>query len=250
MEEAVNSISWAHQLAVVEDPAGHPLVKQILAGTKRILAHRTTKKEPITPEILHRMFDTFVTPSAELPIIRTMTICLLGYAGFFRFSELASLKECDVVFYDQHVEIFVESSKTDQFRDGSWVPIARTYSDICPVAMLRRYFQIANIEGDADKLLFRGLSSTKQGYRLRPSGGISYTRVRELVLDKLKELGLDPKQFGLHSLRAGGASAAANAGVPDRWFKRHGRWISENAKDGYIKDKLEDRLSVTKSLGL
>ena len=116
--------------------------------------------------------------------------------------------------------------------------------------MLRYYFQIANIQGDADELLFRGLSSTKQGYRLCPSGGISYTRVRELVLEKLKELGLDPKQFGLYSLRAGGASAAANAGVPDRWFKSHGRWISENAKDGYIKDMLEDRLSVTKSLGL
>ena len=43
-----------------------------------------------------------------------------------------------------------------------------------------------------------------------------------MVLEKLKELGPDPKQFGLHSLRAGGASAAANAGVPDRWFKRHG----------------------------
>ena len=40
--------------------------------------------------------------------------------------------------------------------------------------------------------------------------------------------------YGLHSLRAGGASAAANAGVPDRMFKRHGRWRSENAKDGYI----------------
>ena len=77
-----------------------------------------------------------------------------------------------------------------------------------------------------------------------------WPRVRELVLEKLKELGLDPKQFGLHSLRAGGASVAANAGVPDRWFKRHGRWLSENANDGYVKDKLEDRLSVTRSLGL
>ena len=172
VEEAVNSISWAHQLAVVEDPAEHPLVKQILAGAKRILAHRTTKKEPITPEILQRMFEKFITPSADLPIIRTMTICLLGFAGFFRFSELASLRECDIIFYDQHVEIFVESSKTDQFRDGSWVPIARTDSDICPVAMLRRYFRIADIQGDADRLLFRGLSSTKHGYRLRPSGGL------------------------------------------------------------------------------
>ena len=74
---------------------------------------------------------------------------------FFRFSELASLRECDVVFYNEHVEIFVESSKTDQFREGAWVPIARTNSDICPVAMLQRYFRLAGIQGDTDRLLFR-----------------------------------------------------------------------------------------------
>ena len=111
--------------------------------------------------------------------------------------------------------------------------------------MLQCYFCQANIQGDADKLLFRGLTSTKHGYRLHPSGGLSYTRVRELVLEKLQELGLDPKQFGLHSLRSGGASAAANTGVPDRWFKRHGRQLLENAKDNYIKDKFEDWLRVT-----
>ena len=44
--------------------------------------------------------------------------------------------------------------------------------------------------------------------------------------------------------------AAANANVPDRCFNRHGRWKSENAKDGYIKDKVESRLRVSKSLGL
>ena len=55
VEEAVNSISWAHQLVVVEDPADHSFTMQLLAGAKCILAHKTTKKEPITPEILHRM---------------------------------------------------------------------------------------------------------------------------------------------------------------------------------------------------
>ena len=34
VEEAVNSLSWAHQMAVVEDPTDHPLVKQVLAGAK------------------------------------------------------------------------------------------------------------------------------------------------------------------------------------------------------------------------
>ena len=66
----------------------------------------------------------------------------------------------------------------------------------------------------------------------------------------LQAVGLDTKQFGLHSLRAGGATAAANAGVPDRLFKRHGRWRSENAKDGYVKDSVAERLSVTRKIGL
>ena len=70
-----------------------------------------------------------------------------------------------------------------------------------------------------------------------------------MILEKIQEIGLDPKLFSLHSLRAGGASAAANAGIPDCWFK-HGRWLLENAKDGYVKDKLEDRLRVTRNLGL
>jgi len=40
------------------------------------------------------------------------------------------------------------------------------------------------------------------------------------------------------------------AGVPDRLFKKHGHWRSENAKDGYVEDSLEQWLSVSRSLGL
>jgi len=67
---------------------------------------------------------------------------------------------------------------------------------------------------------------------------------------KLADLGFPSEEFGLHSLRSGGATAAANAKVPDRLFKRHGCWKSKNAKDGYIKDDVESRLKVSKSLGL
>ena len=74
--------------------------------------------------------------------------------------------------------------------------------------------------------------------------------MREVFLAKLKSLGFNAKQFGLHSLRAGGATAAANAGIPDRLFKRHGRWRSEIAKDGYVKDSMSALLSVSESLEL
>ena len=43
-------------------------------------------------------------------------------------------------------------------------------------------------------------------------------------------MGLDLKSFSWHSFRSGGASAAANGGISDRMFKRHGRWRSENAR--------------------
>ena len=98
--------------------------------------------------------------------------------------------------------------------------------------------------------LFRGIVVTKSGEHLRSQGSLSYTRLRELFLSKLSELGFDPKQFGLHSLRSGGASAAANAGVPDRLFKRHGRCRSESAKDGYVKDSMTALMSVSESLNL
>ena len=56
--------------------------------------------------------------------------------------------------------------------------------------------------------------------------------------------------MGVDSLRAGGATSAANNGILDRLLKKHGRWSSENAKDGYIKDRLKDRLSVSRNLGI
>ena len=116
--------------------------------------------------------------------------------------------------------------------------------------MTERYIARAGIENDSGRHFFRGIVNTKNGEKLRAEKGLSYTRVREIVLEKLEAIGLEKQKFGLHSLRAGGASAAANGGIPDRWFKRHGRWRSENAKDGYVKDSLEDRLAVTKGLGL
>ena len=100
--------------------------------------------------------------------------------------------------------------------------------------------------------IFRSVSFFKSVniHKLRGSSPLSYTRARELILDMFSSIGLDKSKFGLHSLRSGGALAAANAGVPDRFFKRHGRWRSERAKDSYVKDDIDKRLLVSKSLGI
>ncbi len=226
------------------------MVQAVQAGAHRILAKPRMKKEPITPEILNKLAKTFAGPMATLTDIRTLSLRLLGYSGFFRFDELAHLRPADITFQEDHMSVRIRSSKTDQFRQGNQVLIARTGTATCPVGMTRRYLSMANEPLGSQELLFRAIVKTKKGETLRASGGISYTRMREVVLEQLRSIGLDTKQFGIHSLRAGGATAAAQAGIADRLFKRHGRWRSESAKDGYVKDAKSDLLSVSKSLGL
>ena len=128
--------------------------------------------------------------------------------------------------------------------------IARTGTQTCPVAMLERYMTRASIDPKSKLSLFRAIIKTKDREMLRSAGSLSYGRVSELFKLKLSELGYPAAKYGLHSLCAGGATAAVNARVPDRLFKRHGRWKSEITKDGYVNDSVQTRLSVSKQLGL
>ena len=63
---------------------------------------------------------------------------------------------------------------------------------------------------------------------------ISYITVRDILLTNLKNIGLDKTQFGLHSLRSGGATAAADFAINDKLFQKHGRWRSEKVKNVYV----------------
>ena len=77
------------------------------------------------------------------------------------------------------------------------VVIARTGTNLCPIAMLEHYIQMAAITlGESDSFLFRG---TKKANKLCDKGGLSYTTVRESVLDRLEAIGLDRRLYGLHS---------------------------------------------------
>ena len=119
------------------------------------------------------------------------------------------------------VKLHIPQSKTDQLRKGDEVIISRSGQDTCPVGMLERYMQMGKIQKDSRLFLFRQITKTKGGEYLRDYGAISYATMHEQFKEKVKYLGYPAERFGLHSLRAGGASTAANADVPDRLFKRH-----------------------------
>ena len=251
INEAFYAISWAHKLAGVQNPCVSDLVISVKEGSLRSVGLSVVKKEHITPEILSQIVQLYGNSTSDLKHLRIACMCLLSYAGFLRFNELANLKRHHIVFYDNHVNLFLEKSKTDIYREGKDVVIARTGKSTCPVLMLEKYLAMANIKSDSLDFIFRPLCfcKTSNSYKLR-SGKLSYTTAREILLSALEMLGLNKKMFGLHSLRSGGATAAAASHVEDRIFKKHGRWKSDRAKDGYVKESILERLSVTKKLGI
>ena len=249
LESACYGINWAHNLYGFPSPCDSKLVRNVLEAAKRELAKPVVKKEPVTPEMISSICNRFAGPNANLSDLRLAAICVTAYSAFLRYNELSSLRCCDVSFCATFVKIYVFKSKTDVYRDGAHVLLAKSESVSCPFHLLNRYVSAANLDLSSSLPFFRSLHFHKvtSSYSLR-SAGMSYTRTREIVLQAFAELGYPKHLFGLHSLRAGGASAAANAGVSDWLFKRHGRWRTDRAKDGYIKDSLESLLSVSKSL--
>ena len=121
------------------------------------------------------------------------------------------------------------------------------------MTVLRRYIQAAVIDLSSQLPLFRPLTKRKLECALR-NGKLSYTRCREIFKDALKDMGYDPKDYGLHSLRSGGVTSVVSNdrshNVSERLLKLHGRGKSDEANDKYILEPQCSRLRVTKYLGI
>lgn len=65
---------------------------------------------------------------------------------------------------------------------------------------LRWYIQAVDIDLSSQLPLFRPLTTKKVEYNLW-NDKISYTHCRDISKDALNDMGYDPKDIGLHSLR-------------------------------------------------
>ena len=70
--------------------------------------------------------------------LRFLIICIIGFAGFFRISELLDIKIRNLRKTPESFEIFMEKSKTDQLREGHIVYIAKTGTSTCPAFWLKK----------------------------------------------------------------------------------------------------------------
>ena len=186
----------------------------------------------------------------DLLVVRDLTMILLSFAGFLRFDEVSSLLCSDVKIECEYLFLFIRKSKTDQYRNGNEVLIAKGETIACPFSMFIRYVELSGMNLDSDFYIFRPIFRSKGTCKLiYKNKKLSYTAARESIVSRLRFVSKGLK-LGLHSMRSGGATAAANSDINDRVWKRHGRWKSDSSKDGYVVDSVDKRLLVSKNLGL
>ena len=252
---ACSGITWAHKLAGLDSPVLHPLVQMVKESLCRSLGSSgNNSKQPLTVGALIILYNKLAKRSASLLDLRVITMCMLAFTAFLRYDELANICRSDLVFHSDYLAIFITKSKTDVYKQGSWIVVARLPSAHCPVRLLERYLYAARIDPLSSEHIFRSVAASRKsayGHVLRPTDKpISYCLTRQIMLAAFESIGLSRKLFGTHSLRKGGATAANQHKIPDRLIKKHGRWISDKSKNLYITENLPERLSVSRSLGL
>jgi len=238
-------------LGFPDPPSSSPTLKLVQRGIARnyaVAQPSPYRRLPLTPNILRGIRSLWL-PRQYMhdTIMEWAAICTCFY-GFFHLGEITSPTETiydasiHLCFGDLAVDdlsdpriltLTLKQSKTDQLRSGANVCIAKTGTDLCPVAALLSYVAI---RGDKPGPLF----IYENGKFLTQARLISSIRL------SLNQLGLNPADYCGHSLRIGAATSAAANGLQDSTIKTLGRWKS-NAYQRYIQVSKET-LSVSASV--
>jgi integrase len=201
------AISAAHRSAGYDSPTKEEAVRLVRRGVRRTLGTAQRQVHPVTVADLRTMLEGLGIDPAGC---RDRALLLLGFAGALRRSELVGLDVADVTERPDGLTVRLLRSKTDQEGAGRTVGVPYgSKQATCPVRAWRTWLEVSGItEGAA----FRPVD--RHG-RIGPTP-LSAQAVALVLKRHAARVGLDPGEVAGHSLRAGLATSAAAAGVPER----------------------------------
>lgn len=235
------TISQVHQAAGHETSTRAAAVRLVWAGIRRAKGTEQQGKAPAITAELRRMVDTL---DDRLIGVRDRALLLLGFAGAFRRSELVALTVGDVQSGHDGLTVTIRKSKTDQEGQGRKVGIPYgSHPHTCPVRAMAAWRERAGL---SEGPLFR---SVNRHGTLQP-GRLSDRAVALIVKRAAQAAGLDPARYAGHSLRAGLATSAAQAGISERSIMAQTGHKSVMVARRYIRDGSLFRDNAAAQVGL
>ena len=259
VSDSVYAVDFAHRLRGLPLPGSYEPIRLLCNATRRQLARPVIKKRPVEKSEIVKMLNHAVPDFRQMDVgdMRAALFAVLAFCLEARFDDLCDLSLSSFFDYGEYIIVFIEHRKTDQYREGQFVPIydngePRGACEFLRAALLVLGAVPGSFSSESIVPIFRKIGNgVNRGRYLRPEG-LSYSRVRELVRDLLSAIGLDPNDHGLHSFRSGAATHAANEpGISDSEWGKHGGWCpGSTAQIGYVKDSAIRALKVPKALAL
>jgi hypothetical protein len=201
----------------------HRLVAKTLQGCKKLRGCATSRKRPLTRSELGSLAPRYTVPGTNHDDLLFFSILLTGFHGLLRLGELTWPDRRDLQDYrkvimrnsvtmnDTGYEFYLPGHKGDRFFEGNRVVIRGTNTTDNPLLPFRTYL------ASSDHL---------QPYRselwLRQNGTVP---TRAWFMRRLHSHFTD--DVGGHSMRAGGATALAEARIPPDLIQAIGRWSSD-----------------------
>ena len=255
VSDTVYAVDFAHRLRGLDLPGKFEPIRLLCCAVKRSLSRPGVKKRPVTKDEVARMIDFVVPDFSDIDLmgVRAALFAVLAFCLEARYDDLCDLRLSSFFDYGDYIVVFIEHRKTDQYREGQFVPIFDSGEKRGACAFLRAVLPLLGFgSGESSLHIFRRVGNgSKCGKYMRPEP-LSYSRVRELVRDLLEGIGLNPNDHGLHSFRSGAATHAANQpDISDRQWGKHGGWADgSTAQSGYVLDSAQQALVVPKALAI
>jgi integrase len=171
---------------------------------------------------------TDIGTASEFPTVALHAV-RFRFAGALRRSELVSLDVGDIEHVRQGIVLILRKSKTDQDGQGRKIGIPHGRGRWCPVVALDGWLTTSEITEGA---IFRPVDRHGRMHAARLSG----EGVALVVRERTAAAGFDPALYSGHSLRAGLATSAAQAGVPTWRIRAQTRHASDAMLSRYIRD--------------
>jgi site-specific recombinase XerD len=227
VERRLTAISQAHQFAGLPSPAEDKLVRTVMAGIRRVKGTAQAGKNPLSPELLRKMFEGM---SGDLRAVRDRALLLIGFAGAFRRSELVALRGEDIRLNDEGLVVMISRSKTDPEGAGQTVGIPYgSHPESCPVRALTIWLDRSGITNGP---LFPVIGRWGREVTAKP---ICDHQLAKIIKRLAGKAGLDPQVFSGHSLRSGLATSAAEGGASERSIMEQTRHRSLKQVRRYIR---------------
>ena len=204
------------------------------------------QKLPITHQILLSM-----QPSAFCTYDNFMlwTAANLGYFGLLRAGEYcvtqgsfdAKRHLClsDVAMSRTHMVLWLKTSKTDSCNNGVSIYIGCSKDTVCAVCSMKKYL--------SERARLFGTRQNAPLFQLADGSPLTRCFFNKYLKDTLAKLGFNRDCYSGHSLRAGGATDAADQGFAEWELKLLGRWSSD-AYQRYIRSPLNYRVDLARRM--